>query len=312
MNPSILMMDDFLIFLYNLITMNSSQEISIQPMSGNCGAQIDGVQINADLSNAAFDAIHQAFLDYGVVFFRAQKISLEDQIAFGRRFGTLDEHPIVEGMGEYPEIIKVVKPAGASAQFGTGWHTDNSFFAAPSMATILFGKKVPPYGGDTLFANQYLAYKTLSDGMKKMLDGLTAIHSARYAYTSPQTKEKYEGRAPMKYKWSKQVMEEVEHPVVRIHPETGKKALYVNQMFTTRFKDMTEKESRPLLDYLFGHAARPDLCCCFTWQQDSVAIWDNRCVQHYATDDYQEFERIMFRATIKGDRPSPKKKGAEQ
>ena len=283
--------------------MNSSQEISIQPLTGACGALIGNVQIGSDLSNAAFDAIHRAFLDYGAVFFHGQNISLEDQIAFGRRFGALEEHPIVEGMDEHPEIIKVLKPAGASAEFGTGWHSDNSFFEKPSMATILRSEKIPPHGGDTLFANQYLAYESLSGGMKKMIENLTAIHSARGAYTAPQTKAKYEGLAPMKYKWSESVMEEVEHPVVRTHPETGKKALYVNEMFATRFKDMTEEESRPLLQYLFKQATRPDLCCRFTWRENSVAMWDNRCVQHYAVDDYRAFERLMFRVTVNGGRP---------
>ncbi len=283
--------------------MNSAQDISIRPLTGVCGALIDGLQLSADLSNAAFDAIHQAFLDYGAVFFRGQTISLDDQLAFARRFGALERHPIVEGMDEHPEIIKVVKPEGASAEFGTGWHTDNSFLEQPSMATILLGKKVPLYGGDTLFANQYLAYELLSPGMKKMLAGLTAIHSARYAYTAPQTQAKYEGKAAMKYQWSESIFDEVEHPVVRTHPETGKKALYVNPMFTTRFKDMTEEDSRPLLDYLFERASRPDLCCRFAWQENSVAMWDNRCLQHYAVDDYRAFERIMFRITISGDKP---------
>ena len=243
-------------------------------------------------------------MTHGAVFFRDQNIELDELVAFGRRFGALEVHPIVDGMAHAPEITKVLKPAGESASFGTGWHTDNSFFEKPSMGSVLFGKTIPPYGGDTVFANQYLAYEKLSAKMKHMLDsGLKAVHPASRAYTVDGTKEKYEKKTSITYSWSESVMDERGAPVVRTHPVSGRKALYVNDMFTLRFEGMSEAESRPLLDYLFAHCTKPEFCCRFRWSENAVALWDNRVVQHYAVDDYQDFERLMYRVTIEGEKP---------
>ena len=169
--------------------------MAISPITGACGAEISGVQINA-LGNAEFDGIVEALVTHGAVFFRDQNIELDELVAFGRRFGALEVHPIVDGMAHAPEITKVLKPAGESASFGTGWHTDNSFFEKPSMGSVLFGKTIPPYGGDTVFANQYLAYEKLSAKMKHMLDGLKAVHSASRAYTVDGTKENMKRKPP--------------------------------------------------------------------------------------------------------------------
>jgi taurine dioxygenase len=280
-----------------------SRSITIQPLTGALGAELSGVQLGETLSDASFATIRQALHDFGVIFFRDQELSLEAQVAFARRFGPTEVHPIVNGMTDYPEVIKVLKPAGESASFGTGWHSDNSFFEKPSLGSVLYGVTIPPYGGDTLFANQYLAYERLSDGLKSVLSGLTAIHSAGPAYTSESAKVKYEGKTAITYRWSDSVHALVEHPVVRTHPETGRKALYVNQMFTQRFKGWTDAESRPLLEYLYEHSTRPDFTCRFRWRPGSVAVWDNRCVQHYAMDDYQEYERLIYRVTIAGEKP---------
>jgi len=280
-----------------------SQAIEIRPLSGALGAEISGVKIGDALSNEAFDTIHRAFNDHGAVFFRDQNLSHQAQIDFARRFGELEQHPIVDGMEDHPEIIKVLKPAGESASFGTGWHTDNSFLERPSLGSVLYGVVIPPTGGDTLFANQYLAYETLSDGMKRMLGNLTAVHSAGPAFTSETAMEKYRGETAITYTWTDDVHEEVEHPVVRTHPDTGRKALYVNAMFTQRFAGWTAEESRPLLDYLYAHGTKPEFCCRFRWQAGSVALWDNRCVQHYAIDDYRDHERLMYGVTIRGERP---------
>ena len=206
-------------------------------------------------------------------------------------------------MNDNPQITKVFKPAGESASFGTGWHTDNSFFETPSMGSVLYGKTIPPFGGDTLFANQYLAYDALSKTMKEMLGGLKAIHSASDAYTVDGTQSKYDKKTAITYSWDDSIMDEVEHPVIRTHPETGRKALYVNDMFTLRIQGMSKAESRALLNYLFIHATRPEFCCRFRWSENAVAIWDNRCMQHYAVDDYQAYERLMYRVTIKGCLP---------
>ena len=275
----------------------------IQPLTGACGAEISGVKLN-DLSNEEFSGIHNALVNHGALFFRNQVITLDEQVAFGRRFGPLEVHPIVDGMSDAPEITRVLKPAGESASFGTGWHTDNSFFAEPSMGSVLYGKTIPPFGGDTLFANQYLAYERLSDRMKEMLDGLNAVHSASRAYTTESTKDKYAKDAAITYTWDDSIMDEVIHPVVRTHPVTGRKALYVNDMFTLRFEGMSEAESQPLLSFLCQHATKPEFCCRFRWTENTIAIWDNRCMQHYAVDDYKDYERLMFRVTIEGDRPA--------
>ncbi len=280
----------------------SASSLTIQPLTGAMGAEISGVQLG-QLSASDFAQVQTALFEYGAVFFRDQELSHADQIAFARRFGELEVHPIVNGMEDHPEIIKVLKPAGDSATFGTGWHSDNSFFEQPSLGSVLYGVTIPPQGGDTLFASQYLAYDALSPGLKATLDGMTAVHTAGPAYTSETAKEKYEGKTPITYRWSDSVHAEVEHPVVRTHPATGRKALYVNRMFTQRFTGWTAAESQGLLNFLYEHCAKPDFCCRFRWQPKSVALWDNRCVQHYALDDYQAYERLMYRVTISGERP---------
>ena len=278
-------------------------DLEILPLTGALGAEIIGVDLAKTLSNSQFDSIHSAFLDHGVIFFRDQDLDREAQLAFARRFGEFDRHPIAKGMEDHPDIIKIHKQAGDSATFGVGWHSDNSYMAEPSLGSVLYGDLIPPYGGDTLFASQYLAYDALSPGMKTLLQGLRAVHSASRAFTAPTTKEKWDGKTTIKYEMSDALHAEELHPVVRTHPETGRKALYVNPMFTLRFEDMSEEESRPLLDYLFVHAARPEFTCRFRWKKGSVAVWDNRCVQHNAMGDYTDFERVMYRVTIKGDRP---------
>lgn len=276
--------------------------IEIRPLTGSLGAEISGVQLR-DLSNEAFDTICDAFYQHAALVFRDQELTHEEQIAFARRFGDLEIHPIVNGMEEHPEMIAMLKPAGESASFGVGWHTDNSFFEEPSMGSIVYSHVVPPQGGDTLFASQYVAYERLSDGMKRMLDGMRAVHSAKYAYTSKTAEEKYEGKTAITYRRSDSVYDEVLHPVIRTHPVTGRKALYVNPMFTIRFEDMTEEESKPLLDYLFHHGTRPEFGCRIGWEPKTVAMWDNRCVQHYAVDDYQAYERLLYRVTVNGEKP---------
>lgn len=277
-------------------------EFKVIPLTGSLGAKVIGVDL-ANLSKDAFDKVREAFLKHTVLVFPDQELTLDDQIGFARRFGTLEIHPIVNGLEEKPEVIKMLKPAGESASFGVGWHTDNSFFEIPSMGSIIYAQTIPPHGGDTLFASQYVAYERLSDGMKAMLGGLKAIHTAKDAYTSDTAQEKYEGKTAITYRWSDSVLKEVLHPVVRTHPETGRKALYVNPMFTTRFENMTEEESQPLLEYLFKHCTRPEFGCRIGWEPKQVAMWDNRCVMHYAVDDYKEFERMLYRVTINGDKP---------
>jgi taurine dioxygenase len=278
--------------------------LDVRPVSGALGAEIAGVDLGSDLPDDVFAEIHRAFLEHGVVFFRDQELPPERQIALARRFGPLDVHPIVEGTAEHPEVIRVHKPAGQSASFGTGWHADNTFLPCPSMATLLYAVKVPPHGGDTLFSSMVRAYDALSEPMRGFLDGLRAVHGAGRAYDPKVTgKAKYEGDAPLRYRWSEVIDQEVSHPLVRTHPETGRRAIFVNPMFTLGIEGLAEPEARAILEMLYAHGTKPDFGCRFRWREGSVALWDNRCVWHYALDDYREYERLMFRVTIRGDAP---------
>ena len=282
----------------------SSACVQVRPVSGALGAELAGVDLARPLVAAELDAIRSALLAHEVIFLRDQQLSPESQLAFARHFGELDVHPIVEGLPEHPELLRVHKPAGESASFGTGWHTDNTFFECPSLGTVLYALVVPPYGGDTLFASMTRAWEALSRRMQRLLSGLAAVHSAARAYDPAVTGEaKYRGGAAMKYRRSDIIQREVVHPVVRTHPETGRKGLFVNPMFTQRIEGMHAAESDALLGFLFEHITRPEFTCRFRWREGSVAFWDNRCVQHYALDDYREFERVMMRVTIRGDRP---------
>ena len=276
-------------------------DISIEPIAGALGAEILGVDLNADLSNAIFDDIHQAFLDHQVIFFRDQTgLTPDRQKAFARRFGSLNVHPYVKGMADHPELMEIIKEPEDKLNFGGGWHSDMSFLEEPALGSVLYALEVPPYGGDTLFASQTAAYEALSDGMKDMLSELTAVHSASREYSakgaSAQSRKSMEakeaGAAP-----------EFHHPVVRTHPQTGRKGLYINPAFTLRLSGMTMRESKPLLEFLFEHSRDERFTCRFRWSRDAVAFWDNRCCWHYALNDYPGHRRHMRRATINGDRP---------
>lgn len=280
-----------------------SHPLDVRPVSGALGAEVHGVDL-ADLDEGTFAALQRAFHDHAVLFFRDQKLTPAAQVAFARRFGQPDVHPIVNGTEELPELVRVWKPSGQSASFGVGWHTDNSFFERPSLGSVLYGVVIPPYGGDTLFASMERAWNALSEGMKARLEGLEAVHSASRAYDPATVGEaKYRGEAPITYRMSDAVRAEAVHPVVRTHPETGRRSIYVNPMFTQRIVGLRAAESDALLDFLYRHCATPDWSCRFRWTPGALAMWDNRCVWHYALDDYQAFERVMHRVTIAGDRP---------
>ena len=259
------------------------ETISVAPIAGALGAEVSGVDLARKLPDATIAEIRQALLTHLVIFFRDQHLTPEQHLALGRRFGPLQVHDFVEAMPDYPEILEVRKEPEETRNFGGGWHTDVSYLERPSLGSLLYALEAPEYGGDTLFANQYLAYETLSDGMKRMLDGLTAMHSARRPYGSNAARAQEYGPSSMRFNFSEKAHDEIEHPVVRTHGETGRKALYVNRTFTLRFKDMTEAESTPLLNYLYDHAVRPEFTCRFRWQPGSLAFWDNRAVQHNAT-----------------------------
>jgi taurine dioxygenase len=275
--------------------------ITVKPISGALGAEIEGVDLSKELSNETFDDIHQAFLDHVVIFFRDQHLTHDQHKAFGRRFGTLNIHPYVKGMDGHPEIMQIVKEPEDRINFGGGWHSDMSFLEEPALGSILYAREVPPYGGDTLWANQYLAYETLSSGMKKMLEGLKAVHTAKGEYSERGASA--QKRKGMEVATADDDTPSFEHPVVRTHPETGRKALYVNPAFTEKFVGMTRRESRPLLNFLFEHCTQEPYTCRFRWTKNAIAFWDNRAAQHFALNDYHGHRRHMERVTVNGDRP---------
>lgn len=278
--------------------------IRVTPVSGAVGAEVTGVDLAAPLDDTAFATVREAFHAHGVLFFRDQALTREAQLAFARRLGRPEVHPIANGMAEHPEVIRVHKPAGEAAYFGTSWHTDNSFFAEPSAITLLYGETVPVVGGDTLFASMERAWETLSEPLQGLLLPLRAVHSAARAYDPRTTGEaKYRGETAITYHFSESIYDEVEHPVVRTHPETGRRSLYVNPMFTERIAGLAPHESEAVLAMLYAHATRPEHTCRLRWAPGTVAMWDNRCLQHYAVDDYRDSSRVMYRVTIAGTRP---------
>jgi taurine dioxygenase len=284
--------------------MSEATHIAIERIAGSLGAEISGVDLSQQLADEEFRAVHRALQDHGVVFLRDQKLTREAQLDFAARFGKPEVHPIADGMKDHPEMIRVSKPAGEEAFFGTSWHTDNSFFERPSAITMLYGEEVPPYGGDTVFASMECAYERLSQDLKTMLQDKRAVHSATRAYDPRTTGDaKYRGETAITYTYSDSIHDEVEHPVIRTHAETGRKSIYVNPMFTQRIIGLNPDESDAILEMLYAHSTRPDFTCRFRWRDGSVAIWDNRCVQHYAIDDYRDFDRLMFRVTLEGERP---------
>ncbi|MEZ5936703.1 MAG: TauD/TfdA family dioxygenase [Hyphomonadaceae bacterium] len=275
--------------------------ITVKPLSPLLGAEIEGVDLSQPLTNAQYDDIHRAFLDHHVIFFRDQALSPDDQVAFGRRFGTLNIHPYVKGMASHPEILEIIKEPHEKVNFGGGWHSDMSFLEEPALGSQLYAMEVPDVGGDTLFASQYAAYDSLSEGLKATLDGMRAIHTAAEEYGARGHSSRK--RASMDSEVVGDDVPEYEHPVVRTHPETGRKGLYVNPGFTLRFAGWTRRESKPLLDYLFEVSRREVNTCRFRWRKGSLAFWDNRCVWHYALNDYHGQRRHMRRVTINGDKP---------
>jgi alpha-ketoglutarate-dependent taurine dioxygenase len=271
----------------------------VRPLSGAVGAEILGVDLGGGLGHNTIAAIRDTWLKHGVIFFRDQDLPPAKFIDFAKQFGNLVEYPFVKGIEDFPEIIPVVKLEHETKNFGGIWHSDTSYLDTPPMGTMLIAREVPPYGGDTLFANAYLAYETLSDGMKRMLDGMIAVnHSAKADVTRTREDRLRDGaKAEAKKEYVS------EHPAVRTHPETGRKALYVNIGHTVRFKDMSEEESAPILNYLFQHQARPEFTCRFNWRVGSLAFWDNRCVLHNPVNDYHGYRRVMHRLTLAGDKP---------
>lgn len=284
--------------------MTDYKRITVEPVTGTIGAEISGVNLQ-NLDTESIAEIRQAFLDHVVIFFRDQTLDIPELKSFASHFGTFGHEPFVKTMTEHPEVIAVIKEADETnaINFGGHWHSDWSFQEAPPMATILHGTDIPPHGGDTMFSNGYLAYDTLSEGMKGIVDPLVAIHSARRPYGVGKSILGDKARKSMTIIRSEEAHDEIEHPLVRLHPETGKKILFVNPVYTTRLKGMSEKDSSEILEKLFRHATSEIFTCRFRWRKNSIAMWDNRCAMHLALNDYDGYRREMHRVTIAGDRP---------
>jgi taurine dioxygenase len=277
----------------------SQREMHIRQIAGALGAEVTGIDLTGELDESIVHSLRRAWLEHCVIFFRRQQLSPAKFLKVAAHFGTPIEYPFVKGIDGFPQITPVVKLEHERTNFGGIWHSDTTYLDAPPMGTLLLALEVPPVGGDTLFANQYLAYETLSDGLKQTLEGLMAIASSSKADVSKTREDrvKTDGRDDALKEYS------AEHPVVRVHPETGRKALYVNVGHTARFKGWTADESAPLLNFLFHHQTKPEFTCRFSWEPGSIAFWDNRCAQHHPVNDYHGFRRVMHRVTLKGDRP---------
>jgi len=279
--------------------MTRRQDIVVRPVAGALGAEIDGVVLAEPLDDAAVASIRRALLEHQVVFFSNQSATPAGLKAFAGRFGPLYVHPYARGLPDHPEVVPVVRePDDVGRVFGGTWHTDMTFEDEPVLGSALYAVDVPPRGGDTMFASQSAAYDALSDGLKRVLVRLNAVHSAAMAYGRGTVA----GARTMALK-TVDAPSEVVHPVVRIHPETGRPGLFVNRLNTRRFDGWSEAESAPLLEFLFAHAVRPEFTCRFRWRPGSLAFWDNRSVQHLALNDYAGHRREMHRVTLCGDRP---------
>lgn len=274
-----------------------NHRLDISPTSGALGAFIEGIDLSETLDDSDIGEMREALNEHGVIFFRDQKITPEQHIAFAQRFGEIDVNRFFKAAAGYPQIAEVRKEPGQTTNIGGGWHTDHSYDQIPALGSILLARETPTRGGDTIFACMNRAYEALSDGLKKTLEGLRAVHSSRHVFGAGTDYVKASGD---RLENAENATQDAIHPVVLRHPESGKKILYVNSGFTTHFEGWTKAESEPLLNYLYEHAARPEFQYRFTWGNGSIAFWDNRATWHYAVNDYNGERRLMHRITIAG------------
>lgn len=271
----------------------------IKRIAGALGAELLDIDLATQLTPDSARAIRQALLDHQVIFMKRQRLTPDQFLQFAKAMGEPVEYPFVKGLDGFPHIIEVKKLAHEKSNFGGIWHSDTTYLDAPPMGSMLLSREVPPYGGDTLFASQYAAYEALTDTMRRMIDPLRGISSSAKADVSKTREDriKSDGKqeAPKEYR--------AEHPVVRTHPETGRKALFVNVAHTAGIVGLTDDESAPLLRFLFEHQIKPEFTCRFNWEPDAIAFWDNRCVQHNPVNDYHGHRRVMHRITLQGDKP---------
>ncbi len=273
--------------------------MQVRKIAGALGAEISGVDLTQPISSALAAEIREIFLQHEVIFMRKQALSPQQFLDFAHAMGEPVEYPFVKGIEGFPHIIEVKKLEYEKVNFGGIWHSDTTYLETPPMGSMLLAREIPPFGGDTLFASQYAAYEALSGTMQRLLDGLQGINSSAKADVSKTREDrlKSDGKdyAPKDFTNS--------HPVVRTHPETGRKALYVNVAHTSGIEGLTDAESASLLNFLFQHQVKPEFTCRWAWEKDDIAFWDNRCAQHNPVNDYHGYRRVLHRITLKGDKP---------
>ena len=281
-----------------------TNRVTIRPVAPACGAEVTGIDLR-DPSTETMAVMTRAVADHAVLFVRDQHLTTEQQVELTRRFGTILRVPYISHLAEHPDVVAVLKEADERniATFGGTWHSDFSFLDEPPSLTLLYALELPDVGGDTLWSSQYAAYETLSTGMRRLLDPLHAIHTAWPHGTKGPDVSAAVSRSVVMTRNDPSADREVVHPVVRVHPVTGRKALFVNPVYTQRFEDMTAEESRPLLQQLVDHATRAELTCRLRWTPGTLAIWDNRCLLHLAINDYDGSRRLLHRTTVVGEPP---------
>jgi taurine dioxygenase len=273
--------------------------MKIKRLSGALGAEIMGLDLTQTLSSDLTKEIREVFLKNSVIFLRNQPLTSQQFMNFATAMGEPIQYPFVKGFDDFPQIIEVKKLEHEKVNFGGVWHSDTTYLEKPPMGSMLLSKEIPPFGGDTLFACQYAAYESLSDTMQRLLNGLQGVNSSAKADVSKTREDriKSDGNESLPKSFSSS------HPVVRTHPETGRKALFINTAHTTGIEGLTDKESASLLSFLFEHQVKPEFTCRWAWEPDALAFWDNRCAQHNPINDYHGFRRVLHRITLQGDKP---------
>lgn len=285
----------------------SVASLKITPLTTVIGAEITGIDVASELNEETLARIRAALLEHQVIFFRDQKLSLEKLESFSARFGPLVRVPYVKPVEGHPNVIAVLKEADETgiSIFGGEWHSDFSYLERPPALTVLYAADVPEGRGDTLWTNMYAAYEGLSDEFRIKLDGMRVMHSGHvYGARRPRSARLKTSRSIAITRGNAEADVERSHPAVRLHPESGRRALFVNPIYTTRFEGMDETESRPILDALYAAATRPENTCRFAWRNGSLAVWDNRCTMHLAINDYDGYRRLLYRTTVGGERPA--------
>lgn len=284
--------------------MDRYRGFEVNLLCGAGGAEIGGIDASRPLAPEVVAELRRALAEHCVIFLRDQVLTPEQQKAFARHFGPLAQTPFIKPLDGHPEMMRIVREPQEAKKlnFGGRWHTDMTFSPEPVLGTCLYARESPAVGGDTIWTNQMLAFEALSPALQRMLEKLTVMHSARRSY-GPQGAYADDDLKSMRIQASEAALKEQPHPCVRTHPETGRRILYVNWVYAIRFQDMTEEESAPLLDFLNRHSQRPEFQIRFRWTRGSLALWDNRCTQHIAVNDYPGYRRVMDRVTIAGDKP---------